>query len=206
MYLGMITLGGFHDRYLIPVCMFFIVWVVSDLDLGWEKSFRLSAVLVGLMPFLLLALLAVLGTHDFMDMKRSQKEAQDYLVHQMNVQPCDIDGGLEFNGYHCYSPDFRPHEGLSWWWVQKEDYLITLGPLPDYQVVRSFPFKRYFGPDGLFIAAWHARRHRLNMFALLLLSLDFTSKKLESFQAFHERNQPLLLSSRPLHQAKQRWA
>jgi hypothetical protein len=148
MYLGMITLGGFHDRYLIPVCMFFIVWVVSDLELGRDQSFRLSAVLVGLMPFLLLALLGVLGTHDFMDMKRSQKEAQDYLVHQMNVQPCDIDGGLEFNGYHCYSPDFRPHDGLSWWWVQKEDYLITLGPLPDYQVVRSFPFKRYFGPDG----------------------------------------------------------
>jgi hypothetical protein len=100
------------------------------------------------MPFLLLALLAVLGTHDFMDMKRSLKKAQDYLVDQMKVQPCDIDGGLEFNGYHCYSSDFRPHKGLSWWWVQKEDYLITLGPLPDYQVVRSFPFKRYFGPDG----------------------------------------------------------
>ena len=58
MYLGMITLGGFHDRYLIPVCMFFIVWVVSDLELGRDQSFRLSAVLVGLMPFLLLALLA----------------------------------------------------------------------------------------------------------------------------------------------------
>ena len=148
MYLGMITPGGFHDRYLIPVCIFFIVWVVSDLELGWDQSLRLSAVLGGFLPFLLLAFLAVLGTHDFMDMKRSLKKAQDYLVHQMNVQPCDIDGGLEFNGYHCYSPDFRPHEGLSWWWVRKEDYLITLGPLPDYQVVRSFPFKRYFGPDG----------------------------------------------------------
>lgn len=148
MYLGMITPGGFHDRYLIPVCMFFIVWVVSDLELGWDQSFRLSGVLGGLVPLLLLALLAVLGTHDFMDMKRSLKKAQDYLVHQMKVQPCDIDGGLEFNGYHCYSSDFRPHKGLSWWWVQKEDYLITLGPLPDYQVVRSFPFKRYFGPDG----------------------------------------------------------
>jgi hypothetical protein len=148
MYLGTISLGGFHDRYLIPVCMFFIVWVVSDLELGGEQTFGLSAILVGLMPFVLMALFAVLGTHDFMDMKRSQKKAQDYLVHQMNVEPCDMDGGLEFNGYHCYSPDFRPREGLSWWWVRKEDYLITLGPLPDYQVVRSFPFKRYFGQDG----------------------------------------------------------
>jgi hypothetical protein len=148
MYLGMITPGGFHDRYLIPVCMFFIVWVVSDLEFGRDQSFGLRAVLVGLVPFLLMAVFAVLGTHDFMDMKRSQKEAQDFLVNQVHVQPCDIDGGLEFNGFHCYSPDFHPGKGLSWWWVKKEDYLLTLGPLPDYKVVRSFPFKRYMGPDG----------------------------------------------------------
>ena len=48
-----------------------------------------------------------------MDMKRSLKKAQDYLVYQMNVPPCDFDGGLEFNGYHCYSPDFSPRDGLS---------------------------------------------------------------------------------------------
>ncbi|MGO9568412.1 MAG: hypothetical protein ACLP5H_12800 [Desulfomonilaceae bacterium] len=148
MYLGVITPGGFHDRYLIPVCMFFIVWVVSDLEPNWDQSFNLRAMLGGLVPFLVLALFALLGTHDFMDMKRSLKKAQDYLVFQMNVQPCDIDGGLEFNGYHCYSPDFRPHKGLSWWWVRKEDYLITLGLLSGYQVVRTFPFKRCLGPDG----------------------------------------------------------
>jgi hypothetical protein len=83
-----------------------------------------------------------------MEMKRSEKKAQDYLVHQLKVEPCDIDGGLEFNGYHCYSPDFRPKKGLSWWWVHKEDYLLTLGDLPGYRLIRTFPFIRYLGPDG----------------------------------------------------------
>ncbi len=54
LYLGVITPGGFHDRYLIPLCMFFIVWVVSDLEPGWDRSFRLRGILGGLMPFLLL--------------------------------------------------------------------------------------------------------------------------------------------------------
>jgi hypothetical protein len=147
-YLGIITLGGFHDRYLIPVCIFFIVWVVADVEPGCDRSINRRAVLGGMVPFLLFALLSVLGTHDFMEMKRSLKKAQDYVVYQLNERPCNIDGGLEFNGYHCYSPDFRPSKGLSWWWVRKENYLLTLGPLPGYQVVTSFPFNRYLGSDG----------------------------------------------------------
>jgi hypothetical protein len=153
MYLGSISLGGFHDRYLIPVCIFFIVWVVSDLELGWEESFRLSAVICSLVPFLLLALFAVLGTHDFMDMKRSQKKAQDYLVHQMH-SAVDIDGGLSLT-FHCYNPFADPRRIVG---VVQRSFLITLGPLPDYQVVRSFPFRRYFGPDGaIFVLKPHGK-------------------------------------------------
>ncbi len=147
-YLGIITPGGFHDRYLIPVCVFFIIWIVADFEPRWGQLLRPSALLAGLPSLLILASVAVLGTHDFMDMKRSLKQAQDYVVRQLDVKPCEIDGGLEFNGYHCYSPGFKPQNGLSWWWVRKEDYLITLGPLPRYHVVRTFTFKRYIGPDG----------------------------------------------------------
>jgi hypothetical protein len=147
-YLAVITPGGFHDRYLIPVFIFFIVWVVTDAEPDSDLSLDPRAILGGLVPFLFLAFLAVPGTHDFMDMKRSLKKAQDYVVFELKVPPCEIDGGLEFNGYHCYSPDFRSHKGLSWWWVHKEDYLLTLGPLPGYQVVITFPFSRYMGPDG----------------------------------------------------------
>ncbi|MGB6065556.1 MAG: hypothetical protein WBG50_12155 [Desulfomonilaceae bacterium] len=147
-YLGIITPGGFHDRYLIPVCVFFIIWIVADFEPRWGQLLRPSALLAGLPSLLILASVAVLGTHDFMDMKRSLKQAQDYVVRQLDVKPCEIDGGLEFNGYHCYSPGFKPQNGLSWWWVRKEDCLITLGPLPRYHVVRTFTFKRYIGPDG----------------------------------------------------------
>ncbi len=83
-----------------------------------------------------------------MELKRAQKEAVDYLVQEKAVNPCHVDAGFEFNGYHCYDPDFQPPKGLSWWWVHKEDYVLTLGPLPEYDTVRTFPFKRYAGPPG----------------------------------------------------------
>jgi hypothetical protein len=81
-------------------------------------------------------------------MKRGLKKAHDYALQKLRVNPCSLDGGFEFNGYYCYRNDFHPGAGLSWWWVSREDYLITLGPLPGYRVLRIFPFQRYCGPPG----------------------------------------------------------
>ncbi len=83
-----------------------------------------------------------------MEMKRSLKQAQDYLVYDLKADPCHIDGGFEFNGYHCASKDFKPVKDLSWWWVSREDYVLTLGPLPGYRTVRTFPFHRILGNNG----------------------------------------------------------
>jgi len=95
-----------------------------------------------------LGLWSTCQVHDFMEMKRSQKQAHDYALQKLGVNPCSMDGGFEFNGYHCYRNDFQPHQGLSWWWVSREDSLVTLGPLPGYRVLQIFPFQRYCGPSG----------------------------------------------------------
>ncbi len=147
-YLGIIMLTGFHDRYLIPVCIFLIVWLISDKP----DAFRPPALLKELAPCVvmpaLLAVFSVGGTRDFMEMKRAQAKAQDFLLKELKIAPCRFDGGFEFNGYRCYKKEFEPKEGLSWWWVEREDYLVTLGPLPNYTVVRTFPFTRILGEDG----------------------------------------------------------
>ncbi len=147
-YMGIILLTGFHDRYLIPVCMLFIVWLVAEtrssdvLSLSW-KQFAPAVV-----PFVVIAVLGIGGVRDFMETKRSVAEAHQYLVTQMNVAPCHFDGGFEFNGYHCCKRPFEPRQGMSWWWVEREDYVVTLGPLPGYRIIKTFPFDRYLGPDG----------------------------------------------------------
>ena len=148
MYLGIIVLSGFHDRYLIAVCVFFIVWLISDRDPSDQPVFTSRALFAGAVPLVVMIWFSVSGVHDFMALKRSQKEALDYLTQDIRVNPCNVDGGFEFNGYHCYDPNFQPKEGLSWWWVHKEDYVITLGPLPGYDTVGTFPFKRLCGPPA----------------------------------------------------------
>jgi len=95
-----------------------------------------------------LGLWSTCQVHDFMEMKQSQKKAHDYALQKLGANPCSMDGGFEFNGYHCYRNDFQPPKGLSWWWVSREDYLVTLGPLPGYRVLQIFPFQRYCGPSG----------------------------------------------------------
>lgn len=147
-YFGIILVTGFHDRYLIPLCVFLLVWLFSEKRFRRDDFFRLKALVPAALPLILIGFFSVAGTHDFMETKRSIKQAQDYLVHEKGVNPCNFDGGLEFNGYHCYRPDFRPVEGLSWWWVNKEEYLLALGPLPGYDAVKAFPFRRYMGPNG----------------------------------------------------------
>ncbi|MBI4966423.1 MAG: glycosyltransferase family 39 protein [Desulfomonile tiedjei] len=145
LYLGVIILSGFHDRYLIPVCMWLIVWFVADKPSDKALPVRRLTWIPAAVPLVLMGLFAVIGTHDFMSMKRSLHQAQNYLVADLHVNPCHVDGGFEFNGYRCYRPDFMPKQGLSWWWVEQEDYLLAMGPLPDYSVVRTFPFPRIIG-------------------------------------------------------------
>ncbi len=147
-YLGIILLTGFHDRYLIPVCILFIVWLVSDMPPAEDSLLSLWKFTPALVPLLFLSVVSVLGLSDFMDMKRSLHNAHNYLVNDLETTPCQVDGGFEFNGYHCYQKDFKPIEGLSWWWVAREDYLVTLGPLRGYRIIKTFPFDRYIGPNG----------------------------------------------------------
>jgi hypothetical protein len=199
-YLGIITLTGFHDRYLIPVFAFVILWMIStaerhgftegDVPRPLESSVRpgntisqgihalaprasrlagtalaprasrltVSALatcasrLAGPAPALVVTIalgcFSVLATRDFMELKRHQKMAQDFLLRELHVDPCRVDGGFEFNGWHCYDPAFKPRPGLSWWWVSEEDYVIALGELPGYGTVRRFPFGRLVGQSG----------------------------------------------------------
>ena len=146
-YLGIITLTWYHDRYLISLLIFLVIWL-SVYHLGSPGSESIWKILPGFAMVIGLGIWSVCQVHDFMALKASQKTAHDFALQTLKVNPCDMDGGFEFNGYHCYRNDLRSSPGLSWWWVSREDYLLTLGPLTGYRVVRVFPFRRYSGPPG----------------------------------------------------------
>lgn len=148
LYLAFICASGFHDRYLIPLIVWLVAWLaVEDPD---RESYgtRCGPGAAALTMIAVIGILSVAGTRDFMEMKRAQYKAQQYVMTQMHLDPCSFDGGFEFNGYHCYDNAFRPIPGKSWWWVHEERALLSLGPLPGYRVQRVFPFSRLVGPHG----------------------------------------------------------
>ena len=147
-YLSIVMLTPFRDRYLIPLIIFLVIWMVSDYFPAGQDARTDWKIIPGFVLVICVGLWSTCNVHDFMEMKRSLKQTHDYVLRELRVDPCTVDGGFEFNGYYCYRNDFHPAPGLSWWWVSREDYLITLGPLPGYRVLRVFPFQRYGGPPG----------------------------------------------------------
>ena len=147
-YVAIIALTGFHDRYLIPVCPMISVWLACGLTTPSRSRPQSRWMALAFALVALFGAFSVTATHDFMEMKRALKKAQDYLVQELKVDPCRVDGGFEFNGYHCYRPDFKARERMSWWWVHDERYMLTLGPLPGYSVIRNYPFERHLGQEG----------------------------------------------------------
>ncbi len=147
-YGGAIILIGIRDRYLIPLSAMAIVFLFSYS--GGLKNCRLSlkGLALAAAPLIFMIILSVGGTHDFMALKRSQTLALDYLTKNLKVNPFNLDGGMEFNGYNCYHLDHESPKGVSWWWVDREDYVVTLGDLNGFQTVRKFPFQRLLGKDG----------------------------------------------------------
>lgn len=145
-YFGIITLTYFHDRYLIPVLIFLVIWLVIDRSASLGGAETCWKIMPGFVMVICLGVWSTCQVHDFLALKRSQAKAHDYALQKLHVNPCFMDGGFEFNGYYCYRNDFQPPKDLSWWWVSREDYLITLGPLPGYRVIQTFPFQRYCGP------------------------------------------------------------
>jgi hypothetical protein len=147
-YLAIICASWSHDRYLLPVIAFSVVWLCGE-----DPARRLEirgrwTTLASVAMIAVIAGFTLTGTRDFFQMKRALKTAQDYVVTHLGHDPCSYDGGFEFNGYHCYDNSFHPRPGMSWWWVHDEKCVLTLGPLPGYRVEHVVPFHRIMGPDA----------------------------------------------------------
>lgn len=144
LYMAVITLSDYQDRYLIPACALLVLALLAGRRSLPPRGTRMPA----LSCLVALGALALLGTRDFMELKRAQLRAHHYLQDELGVSTCDTDSGFEWNGYHCYRPDFAPATGRSTWWVSDERFVLSLGELPGFRVLRTYPFQRLLGHDG----------------------------------------------------------
>jgi hypothetical protein len=144
---------GYFDRYLLfllPLLMMAVV-ICSPHTRQFYMSLKGGA--VTLLIMLVCGVFTLGSTHDYLSWNRIRWQALNELTQESQILPNDIDGGYEFNGWYLYSPDYKRKPDKSWWWVDRDDYIISFGPLRGYQEVKRYSFERLlpFGPKNILI-------------------------------------------------------
>ena len=133
------------DRYLlflVPLGIAIVILLVSNVSLGQAgPAFRTVAIA----SLVLYGTFSIAGTHDYLSWNRARWQALNNLAAE-RVTPIDIDGGFEFNGWYLYDLDYIPRLKKSWWWVFRDDFMVTFGPVPEFTEIRRYPFRRWLPP------------------------------------------------------------
>jgi hypothetical protein len=147
-YLVPLFLTDFMDRYLIPS----IPLLATGIGCLLEPFLRFRLANTRILRFLAMALLvafsffSVGATRDYLEWNRVRWEALHDLVENNRVDPGEIDGGFEFNGWYMYDPRYTYDPQKSWWWVQGNTYQICFGTRPGYKAVREYAYQNWLPP------------------------------------------------------------
>jgi hypothetical protein len=142
----LVLTGWTFDRYvlfLVPLGIAVAVLVVSEVPAG-RAGF--AAVPLAIASLALYAAFAIAGTHDYLAWNRVRWQALDELVTQQRVSAREIDGGFEFNGWYLYDSEYRITQEKSWWWVARDDFMVTFGPVPGFTELKRYQFRRWLPP------------------------------------------------------------
>ena len=140
----------FFDRYFIPLLPFGLIFFMTlrfDAFLKWPRKAGVA------LTFAILLLFSISATHDYLSWNRARWEALDFLTKEKGITPNQIDGGFEFNGWHRPIPERIFYSQKSWWWVDREDFVVSFGDLNGFKKINAFPFKTYLTPgvDSVFV-------------------------------------------------------
>ena len=140
------------DRYfLFLLPLFMILTVISngyiaDQDIGKKiTAFALIFIFI-------LGGFTVTATHDYLAWNRTRWQALNDLIEQ-GITPDYIDGGYEFNGWYLNNIKYKPQPNKSYWWVNRDNYMISSGVVKGYEEVKRYPFKRWLllKNDNIFV-------------------------------------------------------
>jgi hypothetical protein len=156
-------INGFFDRYLlilIPLLM--IVVTISDPIISQSYSINAKTISIASVIMLIYGGFTIGATHDYLSWNRFRWQALNDLLNDRKVLPNYIDGGYEFNGWYLYNPNdtyaqlsnTKPEKpDQSWWYIDRDDYMITFGSLHNYEELKRYPTGRWlpFGPETIFV-------------------------------------------------------
>jgi 4-amino-4-deoxy-L-arabinose transferase-like glycosyltransferase len=144
-YLSPILVIGGWDRYYIPALPFLLVGIAGVAAASWQPRTPARVALAALL-LASLSLYAVLGTRDYLAWNRVRWTALNDLLAGGKVTAADVDGGFEFNGWYLYDPAYKEKPGKSWYWVERDSYLLAFAEMPGWVVVKEYPYAHWLLP------------------------------------------------------------
>lgn len=132
---------AFFDRYFLFLLPFLSFLFLPDETISYSKIILFPSLII----LLILSGFSVLATRDYLEWNRARWKALDYLTAEKNIPHNRIDGGFEFNAWHKTAPkDYDPNrKKVSWWFVDRDDYIIANGLLPDKEVYYSVSYWKW---------------------------------------------------------------
>ncbi|MHB8811415.1 MAG: hypothetical protein ACYC9M_15605, partial [Desulfobulbaceae bacterium] len=151
-YMIPILVLGFFDRYLVPAIVPLLAASVASLSLeDHAKPGRTGEWNLPVVASLLIGLFfvfSICGTRDYLTWNRSRWVALNDLMKGKHVKAEDIDGGFEFNGLHLYHRNYQRTSSKSWWWVNKDTYVVAFGAIPGYSVIGEYKYHQWMPPHN----------------------------------------------------------
>ena len=142
LYITGISINFANDRYLIFLVPFLLLgFAISGFELKWRPvCFFAVAIMI---------IYTVLGTSDQAELLKGREVAEVHMMKDLGVLPCDMDGGFEFNAYHCsaLSNLYDPYHRGKWWWVRTEDHLLSLTEKKGYVCTKEIRVHQWLRPD-----------------------------------------------------------
>ena len=146
-YFTPLMLVSMYDRYFIPVLPLTLLFLVS---ISAARPVRRYRAVTATILCVLTAIFAVLGAHDYMAWNRARWTAITDLQKAGIAGPANLDGGFEFNGLFSYDRYVQSAD-KSWWWVNKDDYQITFGPIEGLKIIKQYAYETWLPPAKRFI-------------------------------------------------------
>lgn len=138
--LAAVLLTSPFDRYYLPLVALLALAVLPPGAAAPPRATAAAGALLAVM-----AAFSIAATHDYLAWNRARWQGLEALA-AAGVPPHRIDGGAEFNGLHLFRADYRARPGKSWWWVEDDEYVLTMGPLPGYGPAQRYPYRRWLPP------------------------------------------------------------
>ncbi len=136
----------FFDRYILFFIPLALLLIVMTAGRNLSVATR-PALFSGAAVMTLYTMFTVAAVRDYFSWNRARWEALEYITVEMKITPDRIDGGFEFNGWHCYREDYVRNRALkSQWWVVDDEYVVAFGQIPGYREIGRYPYERVLPP------------------------------------------------------------